>query len=330
MRAPYAGCDDHLRRRPGPPAARRRRAGRWSRSTTTPPASAPSCRSTTYANWVAKTASLLAEELDLERGQAIRIDLPDALAGPGVPRRRLDGRAGRRPQDDAADAVVCGPDGLDAGPARAARRAGAGLARCTRSASGSPSRCRPACTTSASEVWSQPDAFVAVRPAGRRRPRRSTGVDPGASCGTRPPPGVCSPTAAASSPRTNPASPPGTRLLHRAARTRRLAGPGRPRRPGAARGDVRRRARHGPLPLTAGASAGQVVAAHPLAEEPRGREPGRRRRGSAYRSPVAFWRTIRSGWPLRPTSLTPITQSYGVRSTASALRPVKPPGPLPR
>ena len=37
---------------------------------------------TTYANWVAKTASLLAEELDLERGQSIRIDLPAHWLGP--------------------------------------------------------------------------------------------------------------------------------------------------------------------------------------------------------------------------------------------------------
>jgi uncharacterized protein (TIGR03089 family) len=31
---------------------------------------------TTYANWVAKTAGLLVDEYDLERGQVIRIDLP--------------------------------------------------------------------------------------------------------------------------------------------------------------------------------------------------------------------------------------------------------------
>jgi len=31
---------------------------------------------TTYANWVAKVASLLVEEHDLERGDALRVDLP--------------------------------------------------------------------------------------------------------------------------------------------------------------------------------------------------------------------------------------------------------------
>ena len=37
---------------------------------------------TTYANWVAKTASLLAEEHDLERGQRLRVDLPPHWLGP--------------------------------------------------------------------------------------------------------------------------------------------------------------------------------------------------------------------------------------------------------
>ena len=50
---------------------------------------------TTYANWVAKTASLLAEEHDLERGQSLRVDLPDALARPGLPRSGLGARADR-------------------------------------------------------------------------------------------------------------------------------------------------------------------------------------------------------------------------------------------
>ena len=55
----------------------------------------------TYANWVAKAASLLVDEHDLTRGDTLRVDLPAALAGPGLPRRRLDRRTGglgrRRP-----------------------------------------------------------------------------------------------------------------------------------------------------------------------------------------------------------------------------------------
>ena len=50
---------------------------------------------TTYANWVAKTASLLVEEHDLERGEPLRVDLPDRTGWAGLPRRRLDGRPGR-------------------------------------------------------------------------------------------------------------------------------------------------------------------------------------------------------------------------------------------
>ena len=37
---------------------------------------------TTYANWVAKTASLLAEEHGLERGQVLCLDLPPHWLGP--------------------------------------------------------------------------------------------------------------------------------------------------------------------------------------------------------------------------------------------------------
>ena len=37
---------------------------------------------TTYANWVAKTASLLTDEHDLERGQRLAIDLPAHWLGP--------------------------------------------------------------------------------------------------------------------------------------------------------------------------------------------------------------------------------------------------------
>ena len=65
---------------------------------------------TTYANWVAKAASLLCEEHDLERGDRVRVDLPVHWLGPvflGAAWTAglvvvLDG-------DDPADAVVCGP-----------------------------------------------------------------------------------------------------------------------------------------------------------------------------------------------------------------------------
>src|SRR5512139_2562036 len=71
----------------------------------------------TYANWVAKTASLLTEELDLARGDRLRVDLPPHWLGPvflgaawtvGLVVLLGDDDAA----DGAGDTVVCGPDGL--------------------------------------------------------------------------------------------------------------------------------------------------------------------------------------------------------------------------
>ena len=121
----------------------------------------------TYANWVAKTASLLVEEHDLERGDVLRVDLPAPLADAGVPRRRLDGRArglpGRR---DEYDAVVTGPDGARA--LGRGRRTTVPVLACSllpmgvRFATPLPAGVHDVGV----EVWSQPDAFIAVRPAG--------------------------------------------------------------------------------------------------------------------------------------------------------------------
>ncbi len=67
---------------------------------------------TTYANWVAKTASLLAEEHDLERGATLRIDLPAHWLGPVfLGAAWLLGLAVT--VRDEPDAVVTGPDGVD-------------------------------------------------------------------------------------------------------------------------------------------------------------------------------------------------------------------------
>jgi len=66
---------------------------------------------TTYANWVAKASSLLLDELGLERGQTIRVDLPThwlAVVFLGAAWN------GGLILTDAADpdAVVCGPESL--------------------------------------------------------------------------------------------------------------------------------------------------------------------------------------------------------------------------
>ena len=286
---------------------------------------------TTYANWVAKTASLLAEEHDLERGQTLRIDLPPHWLGPvflgaaWTAGLVVDRRRRRRTPSCAART------GSTTGRRRR-RRAGARLLAAAAGRAVRRARCPTGVHDVGVEVWSQPTRSCrATRPSRRRRGGRPG--PPSASCGTRPPPGVSSPTAAASS-RRRTRLPHRARHLHRAARARRLAGPGRPRRPGAARGDVRRRARHGSLPVTRAAtavtgSADQVVLPIPPARTRACAKPVALA-GMSEQLAGAFLRTTRSAWPVRSTSLTPTTQSYGARSTRQRHGvPVSPPGPLP-
>ena len=73
---------------------------------------------TTYANWVAKTASLLQEELDLERGQLAVVDLPTHWLGAvwlgaawslGL---RVTDDISRLGDGGGPAVVACGPDGL--------------------------------------------------------------------------------------------------------------------------------------------------------------------------------------------------------------------------
>lgn len=118
----------------------------------------------TYANWVAKTASLLAEEYDLERGETLRVDLPTHWLGPVVL-----GAAWSVglvvTQDDEPDAVVCGPAGLARWSAAAGRVpvvASALHPLGMRFADPLP----PGVHDLGVEVWSQPDAFVAHDPPG--------------------------------------------------------------------------------------------------------------------------------------------------------------------
>ena len=68
----------------------------------------------TYANWVSKTANLYADELMLDPGDAVRIDLPPHWLGPVFLGAAWS--CGLEAGED-ADVVVVGPDGLDR-PAR--------------------------------------------------------------------------------------------------------------------------------------------------------------------------------------------------------------------
>jgi len=116
----------------------------------------------TYANWVAKVASLLADEHDLARGDTLRIDLPVHWLGPVV--LGAAWTAGLVVSDtDEPDAVVCGPDGLDRWAPRAADipvLACSLLPLGTRFAEPLPDGVHDVGV----EVWSQPDAFVPYDP----------------------------------------------------------------------------------------------------------------------------------------------------------------------
>lgn len=113
---------------------------------------------TTYANWVAKAASLLVEEGDLERGMRLRIDLPTHWLGPV-----FLGAAWTVglvvTSDDDPDAVVCGPDDLEEWASRADDLV---VLACSLL----PLGVRFATTVPAGvhdvglEIWSQPDAFA--------------------------------------------------------------------------------------------------------------------------------------------------------------------------
>ncbi|HET7734736.1 MAG TPA: TIGR03089 family protein [Nocardioidaceae bacterium] len=67
---------------------------------------------TTYANWVAKTASLVQDELDLTRGDRVRIDLPTHWLGP-VWLGAAWALGLTCVSEGPAELVVCGPDGVE-------------------------------------------------------------------------------------------------------------------------------------------------------------------------------------------------------------------------
>ena len=136
---------------------------------------------TTYANWVAKVSSLLADELDVEHGSRLLVDLPAHWLGTSC--SGPHGDAGSRwCWDGGADVVVTGPAGLERWAGEAHRIpvvASALQPLAGRFADGVPGGVHDLGV----EVWSQPDAFVAFarargrRPGGRRHdPGRAVGV----------------------------------------------------------------------------------------------------------------------------------------------------------
>lgn len=117
---------------------------------------------TTYANWVAKVSSLLVEELDLERGMTLRLDLPPHWLGPVLLGAAWTVGLVVTDADD-PDAVVCGPGSLTTWAARADELVVIACAlrpMGVRFADPVPSDVHDLGV----EVWSQPDAFVAWDP----------------------------------------------------------------------------------------------------------------------------------------------------------------------
>lgn len=123
---------------------------------------------TTWANWVAKAASLLVDECDLERGDALVLDLPPhwlttvfaaAAWTAGLQVVPTDAARGATPPD----AVLCGPDTVAAWAPYADRAtvlACALLPLGVRFADPLPAGVLDVGV----EIWSQPDAFLALDP----------------------------------------------------------------------------------------------------------------------------------------------------------------------
>ncbi|HET9842576.1 MAG TPA: TIGR03089 family protein [Nocardioides sp.] len=117
---------------------------------------------TTWANWVAKVASLLGEELDVEHGSRLLVDLPTHWLGTVVLGAAWSSGI-EVVWDDAVhppDAVVTGPAGLDRWATEAERIpvvASALQPLAGRFPDGVPDGVHDLGV----EVWSQPDAYVA-------------------------------------------------------------------------------------------------------------------------------------------------------------------------
>ncbi|WP_210650438.1 TIGR03089 family protein [Nocardioides sp. SYSU D00065] len=117
---------------------------------------------TTYANWVAKASGLLTDVADLERGMSLRIDLPPHwLSTVFLGAAWTVGL--RVTTSDQPDAVVCGPETLDAWAPQAA--ALPVLACSLRPLGVRFAEPLPAGVHDVGvEIWSQPDGFTAWDP----------------------------------------------------------------------------------------------------------------------------------------------------------------------
>ncbi|MEI5672368.1 MULTISPECIES: TIGR03089 family protein [unclassified Nocardioides] len=118
---------------------------------------------TTYANWVAKAASLLVEQHDLERGDRLRVDLPAHWLGPVFLGAAWTAGLVVTDADD-PDAVVCGPDTLERWAPRADELPV--LACSLRPMGVRFAEALPAGVHDVGvDIWSQPDSYIPWDPA---------------------------------------------------------------------------------------------------------------------------------------------------------------------
>jgi uncharacterized protein (TIGR03089 family) len=121
---------------------------------------------TTYANWVAKTASLLQDELDVERGATVLVSLPTHWLG--AVWLGAAWSVGACVTDDLtrtgdADVLVCGPDAVESFAGQAGRAPV--LALSLRPLGGRFAEPLPSGVTDyGAVVLGQPDAFTAYDP----------------------------------------------------------------------------------------------------------------------------------------------------------------------
>ncbi len=121
----------------------------------------------TYANWVAKTAGVLQDEVGLERGDTVLVDLPiHWLAPVWLGACWSTGLAVRSPGSSGsdltpADLVVCGPDGVEEHAAAGARVVALSLDPMGRRFT---EPLPDGVVDFGVVVWGQPDSFVAYDP----------------------------------------------------------------------------------------------------------------------------------------------------------------------
>jgi uncharacterized protein (TIGR03089 family) len=129
---------------------------------------------TTWANWVAKASSLLVDELDLERGDRIRIDLPPHWLGTVFLGAAWTAGLVVTDEDDGLAAVVCGPETLDAWAPQADAVV---VLACSLLPLGVrfPEPVPAGVHDVGVEIWSQPDAFLPWDPPGPADPALALG-----------------------------------------------------------------------------------------------------------------------------------------------------------